>query len=78
MNRTSAEAVGLRYTGWAALNRDPQEDRLEFTCPHCGAHGTRRPGVRARPIISPTVSFRISRARWEFAGVASSRSALFQ
>jgi hypothetical protein len=41
MNRTSAEAVGLRYTGWAALNRDPQEDRLEFTCPHCGAHGTK-------------------------------------
>jgi hypothetical protein len=46
MNRTSNETVGLRYTGWAALDRDPQEDRLEFTCPHCGAAGdkaARRP-----------------------------------
>jgi len=41
MNRTRIETVGLRCTGWAALNRDPQEDRLEFTCPHCGAHGTK-------------------------------------
>jgi hypothetical protein len=46
MSRSSTETVGLRYTGWAALNRDPQEDRVEFTCPHCGAHGdkaARRP-----------------------------------
>jgi len=41
MNRTRIETVGLRCTGWAALNRDPQEDRLEFTCPHCGADGTK-------------------------------------
>jgi hypothetical protein len=28
MNRTShlEEIVGVRYTGWAALDRDPQED----------------------------------------------------
>jgi len=46
MNRTSNETVGFRYTGRAALYRDPQEDRLEYTCPHCGAHGdkaARRP-----------------------------------
>jgi len=26
--------------GWAALDRDPQQDTVEFICPHCGA---RRP-----------------------------------
>jgi hypothetical protein len=41
MSRTSSEAIGLRYTGWAALNRDPLQDRLEFTCPHCGERGTK-------------------------------------
>ncbi len=40
MNR-SIETVGVRYTGWAALNRDPQDDRVEFACPHCGAAGTK-------------------------------------
>jgi len=41
MNRNSLEAVGVRYTGWAALNRDPQEDVVEFVCPHCGQQGTK-------------------------------------
>jgi hypothetical protein len=41
MNRPSLETVGVRYTGWAALNRDPLEDRVEYTCPHCGAQGTK-------------------------------------
>jgi hypothetical protein len=41
MHRTSLETVGVRYTGWAALNRDPLEDLVEYTCPHCGAHGTK-------------------------------------
>ena len=36
---SSKEAVGIRYTGWAALGRDPQEDTLEYTCPYCGEHG---------------------------------------
>jgi hypothetical protein len=40
-NRSSMETVGVRYTGWAALNRDPLEDRVEYTCPHCGAQGTK-------------------------------------
>jgi predicted RNA-binding Zn-ribbon protein involved in translation (DUF1610 family) len=35
------ETVGVRYTGWAALNRDPQEDQVEFVCPHCGQSGAK-------------------------------------
>ena len=41
MSRSSTETIGVRYTGWAALNRDPLEDLVEFTCPHCGAHGAK-------------------------------------
>lgn len=41
MSRSSLETVGVRYTGWAALNRDPLEDVVEYTCPHCGTHGTK-------------------------------------
>jgi len=41
MSRTTLEAVGVRYTGWAALDRDPLEDQVEFTCPHCGARGAK-------------------------------------
>ena len=37
----SEETVGVRYTGWAALDRDPQEDKVEFVCPHCGQRGTK-------------------------------------
>jgi hypothetical protein len=35
------ETVGVRYTGWAALDRDPQEDHVEFVCPHCGQSGAK-------------------------------------
>ena len=38
MLRRFIEAVGVRRTGWAALDRDPQQDKVEFICPHCGAH----------------------------------------
>jgi hypothetical protein len=41
MSRSSAETIGVRYTGWAALDRDPLEDLVEFNCPHCGAHGAK-------------------------------------
>jgi hypothetical protein len=41
MNKTATETLGVRYTGRAALDRDPLEDRLEFTCPHCGAAGSK-------------------------------------
>jgi len=37
MQRRIMEAVGVRRTGWAALDRDPQQDKVEFLCPHCGA-----------------------------------------
>lgn len=41
MARRSTPTVGVRYTGWAALDRDPQDDRVEFICPHCGTPGTK-------------------------------------
>src|SRR5579884_664484 len=41
------ETVGVRYTGWAALDRDPQDDRIEYSCPHCGAAGS-KPARRPR------------------------------
>ncbi len=47
MARRSVETLGVRYTGWAAIDRDPQEDRVEFTCPHCGLAGT-KPARRPR------------------------------
>jgi DNA-directed RNA polymerase subunit RPC12/RpoP len=37
--RRYLEAIGVRRTGWAALDRDPQEDRIEYLCPHCGTKG---------------------------------------
>ena len=37
MDRHNAETIGVRRTGWAALDRDPQQDKVEFICPHCGA-----------------------------------------
>jgi DNA-directed RNA polymerase subunit RPC12/RpoP len=33
------ETVGVRYTGWAALDRDPQDDSVEYVCPRCGRDG---------------------------------------
>jgi hypothetical protein len=41
MSRTSAETLGVRYTGWAALHRDPSEDPVEYMCPHCGTRGAK-------------------------------------
>ena len=35
------ETIGIRYTGWAALGRDPQHDVVEFACPRCGQRGTK-------------------------------------
>jgi hypothetical protein len=42
MERHIPEVVGVRRTGWAALERDPQKDTVEFTCPHCGAMGQKK------------------------------------
>ena len=47
MAQRSLETVGVRYTGWAALNRDPQDDRVEYFCPHCGTAGS-KPARRPR------------------------------
>jgi hypothetical protein len=47
MAQRSLETVGVRYTGWAALNRDPQDDRVEYHCPHCGTPGS-KPARRGR------------------------------
>ena len=47
MSLHSKEAVGVRYTGWAALGRDPQDDKLEYNCPYCGMPGT-KPARRTR------------------------------
>jgi predicted RNA-binding Zn-ribbon protein involved in translation (DUF1610 family) len=41
MSRSSLETVGVRYTGWAAMNRDPLEDLVEFACPECGTRGAK-------------------------------------
>jgi hypothetical protein len=42
MERHIPEVVGVRRTGWAALDRDPQQDLVEFLCPHCGAKGQKK------------------------------------
>jgi hypothetical protein len=42
MDRRNAEVVGVRRTGWAALDRDPQQDKVEYVCPHCGARGEKK------------------------------------
>lgn len=47
MSRTSTETVGVRLMGRAALDRDPLDDRVEYTCPHCGAKGA-KPARRPR------------------------------
>ena len=39
MERHTPETIGVRRTGWAALDRDPQQDSVEFLCPHCGHRG---------------------------------------
>jgi len=42
MERRIPEVVGVRRTGWAALDRDPQLDVIEFVCPHCGADSQKK------------------------------------
>lgn len=56
MSRTSAETVGVRLTGWAALDRDPLDDRVEYTCPHCGSKGA-KPARRPRSVYHFTDGF---------------------
>jgi len=42
MERRIPEVVGVRRTGWAAMDRNPQQDVVEFICFHCGAKGHRK------------------------------------
>ena len=42
MERRIPEVVGVRRTGWAALDRDPQLDVIEFICSHCGANSQKK------------------------------------
>ena len=42
MERHYPETLGVRRTAWAALDRDPQQDTVEFVCPHCGAEFEKR------------------------------------
>jgi hypothetical protein len=42
MERRIPEVIGVRRTGWAALDRDPQQDVVEFNCPHCGTPGRKK------------------------------------
>lgn len=42
MDRRIPEVVGVRRTGWAALDRDPQLDVIEFICPHCGVESRKK------------------------------------
>lgn len=39
--KDAKEVIGVRYTGRAALDRDPREEMIEYTCPHCGGHGAK-------------------------------------
>jgi hypothetical protein len=41
MSQRSTETVGVRRAAWAALDRDPQDDRVEYVCPHCGTRGSK-------------------------------------
>jgi hypothetical protein len=42
MSKSSEDTLGVRYTGWAALDRDPQDDAVEFVCPNCGRRGAKQ------------------------------------
>lgn len=56
MERNAPETVGVRRTGWAALDRDPQQDIVEFACPHCGARD-RKNARRERSLYRFTDGF---------------------
>src|ERR1700676_1653550 len=56
MDRRILEVVGVRRTGWAALDRDPQEDKGEFLWPPCGA-GDQKNARRERTLYRFTDGF---------------------
>jgi hypothetical protein len=56
MERHNPETIGVRRTGWAALDRDPQQDTVEFLCPHCG-HRDQKNARRERTLYRFTDGF---------------------
>jgi len=56
MSRTSTETIGVRLTGRAALDRDPLDDHVDYTCPHCGTKGA-KPARRPRSVYHFTDGF---------------------
>ena len=56
MERHTPETIGVRRTGWAALDRDPQQDSVEFVCPHCG-HRDQKNARRERTLYRFTDGF---------------------
>ena len=74
MNKTFLETVGVRYTGWAALDRDPLDDSVEYDCPECGAHGSKA-ARRARSEYHFTDGF-VQDLRGESATCKSCKTAL--
>ena len=76
MRLPSKEAVGVRYTGWAALGRDPQEDTLEYTCPYCGEHGVKAAGALLTNTTLRMDSCRTCKEKWRHAGHAGIRCGL--
>ena len=42
MDKVVREVVGVRRTGWAALGRDPQQDVIDYVCPHCGTKSQKK------------------------------------
>jgi len=64
MSLPSKEAVGVRYTGWAALDRDPQEDLVEYNCPYCGERGMKSARRTTISITLPMGFYRICGAKW--------------
>jgi hypothetical protein len=56
VERHNPETIGVRRTGWAALDRDPQQDTIEFLCPHCG-HRDQKNARRERTLYRFTDGF---------------------
>jgi len=78
MGRHNLETVGVRRTGWAALDRDPQKDMVEFICPHCGARDKKNARRERALIILRMASCRTCKVKSRNAMPASNTCASFQ
>ncbi len=57
MERRYPEVVGVRRTGWAALDRDPQEDRVEGGQGRICLSPLRQTGTEECPPRADAISF---------------------